>query len=84
MPVYYHQMTRQAPSTTVTTVRIFRAQLDALKTDFPHLSTSALVRVLFTLFLDSKIPEAYPLALEEMDRAEQALKSNVSPKSLVP
>ena len=73
--------TRTAP-TTVTAVRIFVAQANAIKIDYPQLSPSALVRVLLHLFLTKKIPEAYPIALEEMVRAKEALKSNVTKRVL--
>ena len=69
-------MTSQSVATVGTTVRLYRTQIDSLKTVYPELSTSALVRALLTLYLSDKIPEVYPLALEEMVRAEQALKSN--------
>jgi hypothetical protein len=68
--------TRTEP-TVGTTVRIFQAQDDALRVDYPRLSKSALIRVLLHLFLSKQLPaDVYPLALEEMDRAEKAQKSN--------
>lgn len=75
-------MATRTALTTVTTVRVFIAQANALKIDYPQLSMSALVRVLLHLFLTKKIPEAYPLALEEMNRAEEALKSNTTKRVL--
>jgi hypothetical protein len=71
-------MPHTPPLTTASTVRIFQAQADALKVDYPRLSTSALVRVLLQLFLTKKIPEAYPLALEEMIRADEAQRRQVT------
>jgi hypothetical protein len=68
--------TRTEP-TVAMTARIFVAQNNALKVDYPQLSKSALMRVLLHLFLSQQLPtNVYPLALEEMARAEQALKSN--------
>jgi hypothetical protein len=69
-------MTNQSVTTVGTTVRLYRTQMDSLRTVYPELSTSALVRALLTLYLGGKIPDVYPLALKEMARAEQALKSN--------
>ena len=76
-------MSRLPSLCTVTTVRIFTAQAQALKAEYPDLSVSALVRVLLHMFLTNKLPEAYPLALEEMARAEEALKSNCGKKAYV-
>jgi len=71
-----HMTTRPEP-TVAMTARIFVAQNDALRIDYPQLSKSALMRVLLHLFLSKQLPtNVYPLALEEMVRAEQALKSN--------
>jgi len=68
--------TRTAP-TVAMTARIFVAQNDALRDDYPQLSKSALMRVLLHLFLSKQLPaNVYTLALEEMARAEKALKSN--------
>ncbi len=70
-------MTTRPEPTVGTTVRIFQAQDNALRIDYPQLSKSALIRVLLHLFLSKQLPtNVYPLALEEMTRAEQALKSN--------
>ena len=70
-------MTIRPEPTVAMTARIFVAQNDALRVDYPQLSKSALIRVLLRLFLSKQLPaNVYPLALEEMDRAEQALKSN--------
>ena len=70
-------MGSMATPTVAMTARIFVAQNDALRDDYPQLSKSALIRVLLHLFLSKQLPtNVYPLALEEMARAEQALKSN--------
>ena len=70
-------MTTRPEPTVAMTARIFVAQNEALKVDYPQLSKSALMRVLLRLFLSKQLSiDVYPLALEEMDRAEQALKSN--------
>jgi hypothetical protein len=70
-------MTTRTEPTVAMTARIFVAQNEALRVDYPRLSKSALMRVLLHLFLSKQLPtNVYPLALEEMDRAEKALKSN--------
>ncbi len=74
---YHGYMTTRPEPTIAMTARIFVAQNDALRVDYPQLSKSALIRVLLHLFLSKQLPtNVYPLALEEMARAEQALKSN--------
>jgi hypothetical protein len=74
---YHGYMTTRPEPTVAMTARIFVAQNNALRDDYPQLSKSALIRVLLHLFLSKQLPtNVYPLALEEMTRAEQALKSN--------
>lgn len=69
-------MSRPSVLTIPTTVRILRTQANALKVKFPDLTIGALVRVLLTLFLNGQIPLAHRLALKEMNRAQEALKTN--------
>jgi hypothetical protein len=73
-------MTDRDAKTIASTVRIYNWQRDELNKAFKKVPMSALVRALLSLFYADKIPEAYPLALEEMAKGEQSLKTHITPR----
>jgi hypothetical protein len=71
-------MSNQSSRTVASTVRIYNWQRDELNKAYVRVEMSALVRALLTMFYDDKIPEAFPLALEEMAKGKQALRRQVT------
>jgi hypothetical protein len=77
-------MTDRDVKTIASAVRIYNWQKDELKKAYERVEMSALVRALLTMFYDDKIPEAFPLALEEMAKGKQSLRDHITPRVSVP
>jgi hypothetical protein len=68
-------MSTPSDLTVATTIRLYRAQKEALKQLPEGISCSVLARILFQLYLDGKISEAVPLILAEAERTKRAIES---------
>lgn len=63
----------RSSNTEVTTLRLTKEQIAALKMLPPRVSSSALVRTLLKEYLSGKLPYIHALVLQEAARTEQAI-----------
>lgn len=71
-----NKSTRTRRETAVITVRLYKSQIDALKSQ-NGVTASALAKALFQLYLTGAVPSAFKLAKSEMEAAQKALASSV-------